>query len=61
MVNSQDAWWDWFGNHSALITVRDKDSLKELDMLKIVKPPIKATADPVLAINAVDKKVGERF
>lgn len=31
----------WFGNHSALITVRDKDSLKELDMLKIVKPPIK--------------------
>ena len=25
-------------------------------MLKIVKPPIKATADPVLAINAVDKK-----
>lgn len=48
----------WFGNHSALITVRDKDSLTELDMLKITKPPIKATADPVLAINAVDKKIG---
>ncbi len=48
----------WFGNHSSLITVRDRDSLTELEMLKITKPPIKATADPVLAINAVDKKAG---
>ena len=30
-------------------------------MLKIVKPPIKATADPVLAINAVDKKSGREI
>ena len=35
----------WFGNHSSLITVRDEDSLKELAMLKITRPPIKATAD----------------
>lgn len=48
----------WFGNHCSLITVRDKDSLIELDMLNITKPPIKATADPVLAINSVDKTIG---
>lgn len=49
----------WFGNHSSLITVRDKDSLTELATLKITKPPIKATADPVLAIKSVDKKIGQ--
>ena len=48
----------WFGNHSSLITVRDNDSLVELKTLNITRPYIKATADPVLAINAVDKKIG---
>ena len=51
----------WFGNHSSLITVRDEDSLKELAMLKIIKPPIKATADPVLAIKPVDKQAGKNI
>lgn len=51
----------WFGNHSSLITVRDEDSLCELKDLKITKPFIKATADPVLAINSVDKKIGQRI
>ena len=51
----------WFGNHSGLITVRDKDSLMELATLKITKPPIKATADPVLAINKVSTEVGEKI
>ena len=49
----------WFGNRCSLITVRDKDSLTELATLKITRPPIKVTADPVLAINAVDKKAGQ--
>ncbi len=49
----------WFGNHSSLITVRDNDSLLELKALKITRPRIKATADPVLAINSVDKKIGQ--
>ena len=51
----------WFGNHSSLITVRDEDSLKELAMLKITRPPIKATADPVLAIKPVKKDAGQEI
>ncbi len=51
----------WFGNHCRLITVRDKDSLTELATLKITKPPIKATADPVLAIKAVAKNAGREI
>lgn len=51
----------FFGNKSDIITVRDNDSLMELATLKITKPPIKVTADPVLAINKVDLDLGRNI
>lgn len=47
------------GNRVDMITVRDHGSLEELVNLGITKPKILATADPVLAINPADKKIGE--
>ena len=41
----------WIGNHVQRITVRDHGSLTELASMGIKKPPIKETADPVLAIR----------
>ncbi|MBR2215090.1 MAG: polysaccharide pyruvyl transferase CsaB [Selenomonadaceae bacterium] len=48
----------WLGNRVNLITVRDHGSLEELDSLKITKPHIECTADPVLAISAADLDTG---
>ena len=49
---------NFIGNRVSMITVRDKGSLEELASLGITKPPIKCTADPVLAINPVGKEAG---
>jgi len=48
----------WLGNRVHLITVRDEGSLDELRDMGITRPPIRCTADPVLAIHPVDKAVG---
>ena len=49
------------GNMVSGITVRDRGSLEELGSLGISKPPIMATADPVLAIRPADIAVGKRI
>ncbi len=43
---------------AALITVRDRGSLGELESLAVKRPHIEVTADPVLAIHPVDKGIG---
>lgn len=48
----------WMGNRVKYITVRDQGSIGELERLHITKPPIEATADPVLAIHPVDRGIG---
>lgn len=46
------------GNMVDLITVRDEGSREELLDLKIIKPPVHVTADPVLALNPMDVSFG---
>jgi polysaccharide pyruvyl transferase CsaB len=46
------------GNMVDLITVRDEGSREELKSLRIVKPPVYVTADPVLALMPMDRAVG---
>lgn len=46
------------GNMVDLITVRDDESREELLDLKISKPPVHVTADPVLALMPMDKATG---
>ncbi|MCR5176227.1 MAG: polysaccharide pyruvyl transferase CsaB [Anaerovibrio sp.] len=46
------------GNGIKLITVRDKGSLGELAQMKIRRPVIECTSDPVHAIHPVDKNIG---
>lgn len=48
-------------NGAALITVRDKGSLEELNDLKVTKPPMEVTADPVLAIHPVELAIGRKI
>lgn len=48
-------------NHVDLITVRDHGSLEELQRLKISKPKIFCTADPVLAIKPVSLDDGKKI
>lgn len=48
-------------NHVNLITVRDKGSLEELKRLKIFRPKIFCTADPVLAIKSVPLEIGKKI
>ena len=48
-------------NRVNLITVRDKGSLDELRRLKIDKPKIFCTADPVLAIKPVPLNFGKKI
>ena len=48
-------------NRVDLITVRDKGSLEELQRLKITRPKIFCTADPVLAIKPVPLEIGEEI
>ena len=48
-------------NMADLITVRDEGSQFELKNMGITRPPIKVTADPVLALNPVDKQLGRRI
>lgn len=48
-------------NRVDLITVRDRGSLEELSRLKITRPKIFCTADPVLAINPVSLDLGEKI
>ena len=45
-------------NRVDLITVRDPGSMEELAQLKITRPSVFCTADPVLAINPVSTDVG---
>jgi len=45
-------------NRVDLITVRDRGSLEELSRLKITRPKIFCTADPVLAIKPVPLEIG---
>ncbi len=49
------------GNAVSGITVRDRGSLEELGSIGITKPPIMATADPVLAINPVELDIGKKI
>ena len=49
------------GNAVNGITVRDRGSLEELGSLGITKPPIMATADPVLAINPAELTAGKKI
>ncbi|MCE5286480.1 MAG: polysaccharide pyruvyl transferase CsaB [Pelosinus sp.] len=48
----------YIGNMVDLITVRDEGSLGELERLKVTKPPVYVTADPVLAMHQVDRQIG---
>lgn len=48
-------------NMASLITVRDQGSLAELENLRVTKPQITLTADPVLAIHPVDKSLGRKI
>ena len=48
-------------NRVDLITVRDRGSLEELSRLKITRPKIYCTADPVLAIKPVPLEIGEKI
>ena len=48
-------------NRVDLITVRDRGSLEELSRLKITRPKIFCTADPVLAIKPVPLEIGEKI
>ncbi len=52
---------NWIVNRVDLITVRDHGSLEELKNLKINRPQIFCTADPVLAIKAVPTEFGEKI
>jgi polysaccharide pyruvyl transferase CsaB len=52
---------NWIVNRVDLITVRDHGSLEELKNLKINRPPIFCTADPVLAIKPVPTEFGEKI
>lgn len=44
-----------------MITVRDEASKAELESIGVTKPHIEVTADAVLSINPVDKKIGFRL
>lgn len=46
------------GNMVDLITVRDEGSREELKYLRVNKPEVHVTADPVLAMHPVDKEIG---
>lgn len=48
----------YIGNMVDLITVRDEGSRDELKRLRVTKPPVHVTADPVVAMHPVDKQVG---
>lgn len=48
-------------NRVDLITIRDHGSLEELQRLKISRPKIFCTADPVLAIKPVSLDAGEKI
>jgi polysaccharide pyruvyl transferase CsaB len=48
----------YIGNMADLITVRDEGSLGELKRLKVTKPPVYVTADPVLGMHQVDRQIG---
>lgn len=48
----------YIGNMADLITVRDEGSRQELRRLGVCQPPVEVTADPVLALNPVDKGIG---
>lgn len=48
-------------NRVDLITVRDRGSLEELSRLKITRPKIFCTSDPVLAIKPVPLEIGEKI
>lgn len=49
------------GNRMDMITVRDQDSVTELEKLQINNPPIEVTADPVLAIKPVSLEQGRQI
>lgn len=49
------------GNQVDMITVRDEGSREELDFLGVDQPPIHVTADPVLAMHPIDKRIGKNI
>lgn len=51
----------FLGNRVDLITVRDQGSCRELERLAITRPPVEVTADPVMAMHAVDRQIGRRI
>lgn len=51
----------YIGNMVDLITVRDEGSRDELKRLRVTRPQIHVTADPVLAIHPVDKQIGRNI
>lgn len=51
----------YIGNMVDLITVRDEGSLGELSRLKVTKPPVYVTADPVLGMHQVDRQIGRNI
>lgn len=48
----------YIGNMVDMITVRDEGSREELRRLKVTRPPVHVTADPVLAMHPVDREIG---
>lgn len=48
----------YIGNMADLITVRDEGSCEELQRLRVTKPPVYVTADPVLGMCPQDKQTG---
>lgn len=52
---------NWIVNRVDLITVRDHGSLEELRNLKINRPQIFCTADPVLAIKPAPLELGKKI
>ncbi|MBB5335824.1 polysaccharide pyruvyl transferase CsaB [Pectinatus brassicae] len=51
----------WICSRAKYITIRDAGSLSELKQLKVTKPAIKVTADPVLAIHPVAIDIGRKI
>ncbi|ABO51610.1 polysaccharide pyruvyl transferase [Desulforamulus reducens MI-1] len=51
----------WIVNKVNYITVRDESSRQDLAEMKISRPPVEVTADPVLGLEEkyVDKKIGQ--
>lgn len=45
----------WVLNHARLITVRDEESRKLLDAIKVTTPPVFVTADPAFLLEPIER------